>query len=105
MLTLVFHRQDSGWRMVHGHVSHETANEAWGFDLDLSMETIARMVETDRPNLTPMTSPEGTVTIVFTDMEASTATNEAMGDDRFLPLLLRHNDIVRAETGPPAVRS
>jgi class 3 adenylate cyclase len=35
---------------------------------------------------------------MFTDIENSTATNEALGDDRFLPLLMRHHDIVAAQT-------
>jgi class 3 adenylate cyclase len=35
---------------------------------------------------------------MFTDMEGSTATNEAMGDDKFLPLLLRHHEIVEYRT-------
>jgi len=96
-MTCVFHREDGAWRMVQGHFSHEVSNlDEWGRDLDLSMETIAKLIQQERPDLAPVASPEGTVTIMFTDMEASTATNEAMGDDRFLPLLLRHNEIVRA---------
>jgi class 3 adenylate cyclase len=97
--TFIFHREDGEWKLVHGHSSHETGNEEWGDpDLDLSMEAIAGFVQHDRPDLKPITSPEGTVTIVFTDMVASTATNEALGDDRFLPILLEHNEIVRERT-------
>ena len=96
-MTFVFHREDGVWRMIQGHCSHEVGNEAWGTDLDLSMETIAKSIEEERPDLADVASPEGTVTIMFTDLEASTATNEAMGDDRFLPLLLRHNEIVRMQ--------
>lgn len=96
-MTFVFHREGGQWRMVHGHASHEASNEAWG-DLDLSMDAIAQIVERDRPDLEPMASPEGTVTIMFTDVEDSTATNERLGDDTFLPLLLRHHDIVKSET-------
>lgn len=62
------------------------------------MEAIAELIEKDRPDLAPMTSAEGTVTIMFTDMESSTAANEALGDDRFLPLLIQHNDIVTKQT-------
>ena len=63
-----------------------------------NVEAVLAAVEKERPNLTHQVSPEGTVTIMFTDIEGSTATNEAMGDDKFLPLLLRHNDIVNAQT-------
>ena len=97
--TFVFHREDGEWRLIHGHMSNVSDNlEHWGSDIDLSMDRIATLVQDERPDLESSTSPEGTVTIVFTDLESSTATNEAMGDDAFLPLLLRHNEIVRDQT-------
>jgi class 3 adenylate cyclase len=69
-----------------------------GPELASAFTAMVDMVEQERPNLAPMASPEGTVTIMFTDMEASTATNEALGDDRFLPALLQHNKIVEDHT-------
>lgn len=108
-LTLVFHREDGEWRVIHGHMSNVTDNlEHWGTDIDLSMDRIATLVQDERPDLGSLTSTEGTVTIMFTDLEASTATNESMGDDAFLPLLLKHNESVRtrtAESGGSGVKS
>ena len=97
-LTFVFRCEGGAWIPVHMHSSHAVDDvEFWGF-VSVPMEDIARFVEHERPNLAPMTSVEGTTTIVFTDLEASTATNEALGDDRFLPLLFEHNELVRTQT-------
>ena len=97
--TFVFHREGGEWRIVHGHFSQGASNlEEWGENLDLSMEAIARFIEEDRPDLASVTSAEGTVTIVFTDIESSTAVNESVGDDRFLPVLREHHDIVTSST-------
>jgi class 3 adenylate cyclase/ketosteroid isomerase-like protein len=108
-LTFVLHRENGEWRIVHAHSSNVSDNlEYWGTDIDLSMDRIATLVQDERPDLGPLTSTEGTVTIMFTDLESSTATNESMGDDAFLPLLLRHNEIVRmrtAESGGSVVKS
>jgi class 3 adenylate cyclase len=108
-LTLVFHREDGEWRILHGHISNVADNlEYWGADIDLSMDRIATLVQDERPDLGSLTSTEGTVTIMFTDLESSTATNESMGDDAFVPLLLKHNEIVRtrtAECGGSVVKS
>ena len=40
--------------------------------------------------------PEGTVTLLVTDIEGSTAMAEAMGDLRFRQLLSRHDEVVQA---------
>jgi adenylate cyclase len=98
-VTGIFHQEDGEWRLIYSHTSNVTDNlEHWGTDIDLSMDRIATLVQDERPDLEPLTSTEGTVTIMFTDLESSTATNESMGDDAFLPLLLKHNEIVRTRT-------
>jgi class 3 adenylate cyclase len=96
--TFVFHRKAGEWKLLQFHGSHGVEDiEFWGVG-NIPMDMIAKFVETDRPDLAPVMSPEGTVTIVFTDIEASTATNEKLGDDRFMPLLFEHNDIVQTHT-------
>ncbi len=99
-MTFVFHREDGDWKIVQMHVSHARPNlaEMLGLELTTSIEDVADLVERERPDLVPVASPEGTVTIMFTDIEASTAMNEAIGDDAFHPLLLRHHEIVRSRT-------
>lgn len=97
--TLIFERRGQHWRCVHWHLSVGEANvETFGFELTTMIDAIAGWAEETKPDLSPSVSPQGTVTIAFTDMESSTATNEALGDDRFVPLLLKHNEIVTART-------
>ncbi|MCA1841891.1 MAG: tetratricopeptide repeat protein, partial [Actinobacteria bacterium] len=64
-----------------------------------SIHIVAAAVEDERPNLAPHTSPEGTVTLLFSDIEGSTAANERLGDQRWMQVLRAHNQIVRNEIG------
>jgi class 3 adenylate cyclase len=43
----------------------------------------------------PVAAPDGTVTILFSDIEASTALNERLGDVRWVQLLRAHHALVR----------
>ena len=65
---------------------------------DETSATIAAIVE--EVDVEPLanreqTSPDGMVTIVFTDVERSTETLERLGEDRWFELMLSHNEIVR----------
>jgi class 3 adenylate cyclase len=51
--------------------------------------------EEERPDLRSAAAPDGTVTILFTDIEDSTALNESLGDGRWMEVLRAHNEIVR----------
>jgi class 3 adenylate cyclase len=62
-----------------------------------SIERIAVDVEHDRPDLSSATAPNGTATILFTDIEGSTELTERVGDREWMALLAEHNEIVRAE--------
>lgn len=92
--TCVFAREGGEWRMVQAHISHEVGNEAWGMDVDLSMERIAQLISAEKPDLSASTSSTGVLTIMFTDIESSTALNEALGDGAFVELLDRHRSLV-----------
>lgn len=63
-----------------------------------SLDKVAATVGSERPNLRQATAPDGTVTILFTDVEGSTALNERLGDLRWLELLRMHHAIVRDQT-------
>ncbi len=73
--------------------------EAQGIDVtspETSIDAVAASVEVERPDLPPKAvAPDGTVTILFTDIEGSTAMTERLGDQRWLELLRGHNAIVR----------
>jgi class 3 adenylate cyclase len=60
-----------------------------------AVDEMASDVVAERPNLGPATAPDGTVTILFSDIEGSTALNERLGDVRWLELLRAHNRVVR----------
>ena len=59
------------------------------------VDEMATIVSAERPSLTAAAAPDGTVTIMFSDIEGSTALNEQHGDVRWLELLQRHDRIVR----------
>ncbi len=60
-----------------------------------SIEAIARTVQAERPDLRRQAAPDGTVTLLFTDIIGSTPINERLGDKRWLEVLREHNAIVR----------
>jgi class 3 adenylate cyclase len=60
-----------------------------------SVDEVASSVAAERPNLRAAAAPDGTVTILFSDIEGSTALNERLGDIRWLDLLRAHNVVVR----------
>jgi class 3 adenylate cyclase len=62
------------------------------------IDRIAADVERARPDLTSATAPNGTTTILFTDIEGSTQLTERLGDHEWMALLREHNEIVRAQT-------
>lgn len=60
-----------------------------------SVDEVASTVASERPSLRPAAAPDGTVTILFSDIEGSTKLNEQLGDVRWLELLQAHNRVVR----------
>jgi class 3 adenylate cyclase len=60
-----------------------------------AIDRVLSWVEDERPDLADATAPDGTVTILFTDIESSTGLNERLGDKRWLEVLRTHNGIVR----------
>lgn len=61
------------------------------------MSRIAEDVERTRPDLSRAVAADGTVTVLFTDIEASTQLTEALGDEEWIRVLRDHNAIVRAQ--------
>ena len=51
----------------------------------------------EQPNHRPHTSPDGTVTILFTDIEGSTPMTERLGDQRAQEVLRTHNAAIRRQ--------
>jgi class 3 adenylate cyclase len=72
-------------RRRHGHAGASSVDE------------VASSVAAERPSLRSAAAPDGTVTILFSDIEGSTALNERLGDMRWLELLRAHNSVVRGQ--------
>jgi eukaryotic-like serine/threonine-protein kinase len=62
-----------------------------------SVDEVAARVGSERPSLRPAAAPDGTVTILFSDIEGSTQLNERLGDVQWLELLRAHHAIVREQ--------
>jgi eukaryotic-like serine/threonine-protein kinase len=62
-----------------------------------SVDQVAEDVEAERPSLRPAAAPDGTVTVLFSDIQGSTELNERLGDVRWLELLRAHHAIVREQ--------
>ena len=77
--------------MVQMHGSIPAANEdIVGLELTTSLEVVAEAVSTDRPSLGVPTASDGTVTVMFTDIQASTELAERLGDEAWAELLGWH---------------
>ncbi len=68
-------------------------------DAATSIEAVAVSVGVERPDFAPHVAPDGTVTILFSDIEGSTTLNTSLGDRRWMELLREHQAIVRREIG------
>ncbi|MGH7899136.1 MAG: adenylate/guanylate cyclase domain-containing protein, partial [Candidatus Binatia bacterium] len=66
-------------------------------DLESSIDAVASTVETRRPDLRPTAAPDGTVTILFSDVEGFSAMTERLGDERAHELMRQHNRIIREQ--------
>jgi class 3 adenylate cyclase len=66
-------------------------------NVQTSVDAVVRSVEAERPNLRQHASPDGTVTVLMSDIEGSTEITERLGDGRWLEVLRSHNSIVREQ--------
>jgi len=66
-------------------------------DVHTSIDVVSESVARERPDLRSHAAPDGTVTLLFSDIVGSTALNERIGDLRWIELLRIHNAIVREQ--------
>jgi class 3 adenylate cyclase len=94
--TGVFVIERGHWRIAHWHNSIGIANEeAIGVSLTTSIQRTERAVRDARPDVETAAAPDGTVTLMFSDIESSTVLLERLGDTEFMALLAWHDAIVR----------
>jgi class 3 adenylate cyclase len=92
----VYRRHGAGSRWLERVLADKM--RAQGIDpssIQSSIGVIATAVQAEQPDLRPHAAPDGTVTILFSDIEGSTAMTERLGDQRWLELLRSHNGTVR----------
>jgi class 3 adenylate cyclase len=68
-----------------------------GVDVTTSIDDLANALETERPDLRAHAAPDGTVAILFSDIEDSTIITERLGDERWLEVLREHNAVFREQ--------
>jgi adenylate cyclase len=96
--TLVLREEGMHWRIVQWHFSMPVANEeSLGIGLTTAVDEILLMVQDERPPAASMAA-DGSVTIVFTDIEGSTSLMETLGEPRWLELLDWHDRAVKQQT-------
>jgi class 3 adenylate cyclase len=64
-------------------------------DIGTSIDTVAREALAEHPDLKSHAAPDGTVTIMFSDIEGSTAMADRLGDTKFMEVLREHNTVIR----------
>ncbi|HEY7120963.1 MAG TPA: AAA family ATPase, partial [Solirubrobacterales bacterium] len=66
-----------------------------GVDVTTSIDEMVSALEEEQPDMRAHMAPDGTVAILFSDIEDSTVLTERLGDERWLQLLREHNTIFR----------
>lgn len=61
------------------------------------IEDLARIAREDRDRIVAISGPDGTVAVMFSDIEGSTRLNQELGDEAFVNLLAEHDRMVRAQ--------
>ena len=75
----------------------EARGTAVPLDVRTSIDRVSAAVEEEKPDLRTHAAPDGTVTLLFSDIEGSTALNEKLGDRKWIEVLRMHNSIVRQQ--------
>ena len=64
-------------------------------DATTSIDLVAEVVSSERPDIAAHAAPDGQVTILFSDIEDSTLLTERLGDERWIEVLRAHNALFR----------
>lgn len=64
-----------------------------------SIEDLAQWADVERPDLARIAAADGTVTILFSDIEGSTALNHQLGDRGWVQLLSKHDRLLHRAIG------
>jgi class 3 adenylate cyclase len=92
-------RQAAGWavKTVVDTAQRVRDRGIVGGLLMASIEDFARWATEDREEIAAVAAPDGTVTLLFSDIEDSTALNERLGDAAWVRVLAAHDRVVRGQ--------
>lgn len=76
--------------------AHLVRQKGLGVAIRTSIEDLAGWAQVERPALVQLAGHDGSVAILFSDIEGSTELNERLGDREWVRLLARHNAAVRS---------
>ena len=97
-VTVIVHEEGAYWKVVHLQLAFTITNEeAVGLELTTAVDELLLLVQDVSPPAAGM-SADGSVTIMFTDLEGSTVLMETLGEERWLELLEWHDSIVKQKT-------
>jgi class 3 adenylate cyclase len=85
------------WLVEHALALQMESQGLGGSDPFTSIVAVTRLAQAERPDLSVNAAPDGTLTIMFTDIENSTALTEQVGDANWVDLLREHNAVVERE--------
>jgi class 3 adenylate cyclase len=93
--TMIFVLREGTWLIVNSHFSVPDQRVAEGRAWPTYIDTVASEVRREEPDLAAQTGLDGTVTLLFSDIEESTPIAERLGDLRWMQVLREHNALVR----------
>lgn len=97
--TVTFRLESGVWRVVQWHASVGVPNaEAWGFELTKTLEHLVDALDTTSAEGVTTAAAGGTVTVMFTDIEDSTARSAEMGDRAWLEAIDSHYALLQRIT-------
>lgn len=100
-VTGIVHQEGLHWKFVHWQFSQPVDDPEVELVLGRPMTTVVDDIlglVKDNPMLSIARGGDGTVSIMFTDIEGSTKLLESLGEDRWLELLHWHDGIIRQQT-------
>jgi class 3 adenylate cyclase/ketosteroid isomerase-like protein len=93
--TTVLTQQNGQWRINTLHVSVADTTPTNGTWWPHTLDQLAVAVGLERPELRQQPSSDGMITLLFTDIEASSELNARLGDLRWMQVIREHNALVR----------
>ena len=90
-------REIGAARLVEQALTEKVALQGLsGSDPGSSIDMVAAAAAADRDDVADKASPQGRVTVAFSDIEGYTSLTERVGDARSQEILHAHNDLIRA---------